>query len=145
MKFYNAILEIARLLMILLFVYTGISKLIGYYLFYEQLTKIPLLQNIATPLSIAIPGIELVTAIALVVKKWEITGWWLSALLLSMFTLYIAVMMLFAPSLPCSCGGIISSLSWQQHLWINISLAMLCWSKLYRHYFILKFSMHTRE
>lgn len=47
MKFYNAIFEITRLLMILLFVYTGISKLIGYYLFYEQLTKIPLLQNIA--------------------------------------------------------------------------------------------------
>lgn len=145
MKFYTVIFETTRLLLILLFVYTGISKLIGYYLFYEQLTKIPLLQNIATPISIAVPGIELVAAIALVFKKWEITGWWLSALLISMFALYIAVMMLFAPSLPCSCGGIISFLTWQQHLWINISIAMLCWCKLYRHYFILKFSTHTRE
>jgi hypothetical protein len=41
------------------------------------------------------------------------------------FTVYIGCMLLFAPDLPCSCGGIIRQLSWKQHLLLNLFLLVL--------------------
>jgi hypothetical protein len=35
------------------------------------------------------------------------------------FTIYIGAIMIFYKELPCSCGGIISALSWPAHLIFN--------------------------
>lgn len=145
MRTYNVIFQILRYILIVLFIYTGVSKFIGYYLFLSQLSDIIFLQKMAGFISIFIPLIEIAAGIALAFQKTEIIGWWLCAVLLSGFSIYVSMMLLFAPHLPCSCGGIIAALSWTQHLIINILLGFICWIKLYRHYLISKFSMHTRE
>ena len=44
---------------------------------------------------------------------------------MSGFTLYIIDMMTFDKYLPCSCGGIIETLTWAQHLCLNIALLFL--------------------
>jgi hypothetical protein len=144
MKAYHILFEFVRLLIIGLFIYTACSKLIGYYRFWEQLHNVPFLKPFAGCLSIVIPAAEIIIALLLLYPKTSITGWWFAASLMSLFTIYIAVMMLLSPRLPCSCGGIISALSWKQHLLVNILLAGLCWTRLYRYYFIEKFSMHTK-
>lgn len=145
MRFYNILFEVSRVLLTGLFIYTGFSKLIGYYLFLDQLLNIPILKTFAYFISIFIPVIEIATAIILAFPKTEKLGWWLSAILMSIFSIYIAIMLMFVPRLPCSCGGIIASLSWKQHLILNIVLATICWLRLYQHHFISKFSINTKE
>jgi hypothetical protein len=41
------------------------------------------------------------------------------------FTLYIGYMVSFAEKLPCSCGGVISKMTWNQHLVFNIFFTLL--------------------
>jgi hypothetical protein len=36
-----------------------------------------------------------------------------------LFTIYVGLMISFAPHLPCSCGGVIKQMSWKQHLTFN--------------------------
>lgn len=144
-KYTSLLFETSRWLLILLFVYTGLSKITGHSLFLQQLSKVPLLADMAGFIAVAIPLAELAAAGSLVWVKTEITGWWISSILLSSFSIYIGSMLLFAPHLPCSCGGIVAALSWKQHLLINLSLAIIAWLKLYQHYFIVRFRMHARE
>lgn len=145
MKRYIVLFDVARLFLIMLFTYTGISKLWGHQLFLDQLLHNHFMQNWAGFISIFIPVIEIITVLALLFSKTLIIGWWASTILISLFSIYISMMLLLAPQLPCSCGGIIAALSWKQHLLVNITLAILCWTRLYHYYFIRKFSMHTRE
>jgi hypothetical protein len=78
-----------------------------------------------------IPAVEVIIALLLLVPK---LCWWglaASLILLLLFTGYNAGMMLWAPELPCSCGGIVQQLSWRQHLGLNLILAGLTlWSLL---------------
>ena len=144
MRIYHIVFETTKLLLIALFIYTACSKLIGYYIFWQQLSKIPLLGAWADFLSVFVPAFEILIAGLLIFPRTTMAGWWLAAVLLSIFSFYVAAMMLFAPKLPCSCGGIISTLTWKQHLVVNIILATLCWIRIYQFYFITKFSMHTK-
>jgi hypothetical protein len=41
------------------------------------------------------------------------------------FTIYILAIIRFSKHLPCSCGGIISELSWKEHLFLNVFLILL--------------------
>ena len=145
MKIYNTIFEVSKYLLIILFIYSGCTKLIGHYIFLDQLTHIPVLKHYAGFSSMFIPIIEIAAGIMLVFQNTTIIGWWICSILLSSFTIYISAMLLFAPHLPCSCGGIISSLTWKQHLVLNFLLASVGWFNIYQHNLLLKFSMHTRE
>ncbi|MFI8378863.1 MauE/DoxX family redox-associated membrane protein [Leeuwenhoekiella sp. NPDC079379] len=64
-------------------------------------------------------------AALLLVSKTRRLGLLGSAVLMSVFTVYIAGMMLFIPELPCSCGGIINDLTWSQHLLFNLVFTAL--------------------
>ncbi|MDX1365731.1 MAG: hypothetical protein R3243_16110, partial [Arenibacter latericius] len=45
--------------------------------------------------------------------------------LMILFVGYTVAVLFFAPTLPCSCGGIISLLSWEQHLVFNLVFLLL--------------------
>ena len=36
------------------------------------------------------------------------------------------MILIYSPYVPCSCGGIVSALSWTQHLILNIGLTLAC-------------------
>lgn len=36
-----------------------------------------------------------------------------------LFTAYIAMILTLADYVPCSCGGVLEDMSWEQHLWFN--------------------------
>jgi hypothetical protein len=43
------------------------------------------------------------------------------------FSVYVASLLIGSSKLPCSCGGIMSSISWELHLVVNLILALASW------------------
>jgi putative oxidoreductase len=119
------ITEICIFLFILLFTYTSISKFLDYhrFVFQMQLAPVPFMKLVAPYLGWIVPTAEsfLVVWLCLGLFKPEIRLWplFLSVILLATFELYIAAMILSGLHLPCTCGGIISKMSWYQHLIFN--------------------------
>jgi uncharacterized membrane protein YphA (DoxX/SURF4 family) len=113
------IVEIISVLFIILFLYTGISKLMEYGVFKEQIADSPMLQPIAPVITWGLPLTEFLVTILLIIPRWRLKGLYASLILMIAFTLYIGAIMNFNKELPCSCGGIISELSWQGHLIFN--------------------------
>lgn len=116
----NVLVEIIGGLLILLFVYTALSKLMDISRFKVPLKESPLIRNYASFLSIALPLIELIVAGLLFFPKSRLAGLYASLTLMTAFTIYIGYMISFADHLPCSCGGVISKMSWKEHLIFNI-------------------------
>ncbi len=117
---YRWIVEITAALFILLFVYTGIMKLNDRNIFQFVISKSPLIGNWSAFLSMSLPIVELITAFLLFLPATKKTGLWISLLLMIVFSIYIGYMVLFSPHLPCSCGGVLKQLTWNQHLAFNI-------------------------
>lgn len=123
------IINITRYIFIFLFVYTATSKWIGYRTFVSNIEHSESIAQFAVPLAILIPAAEFIIAALLLFPRTIRLGLWASFVLMGIFTVYVALILGFAPSLPCSCGGIISELSWPQHLVLNIVLtALAAWA-----------------
>ncbi len=118
-------IQIISILFIILFTYAAVSKLLDHKNFTLLLTQSPFLGAYANLLSWGIPAIELMIASLLVFPKLNLEGLWGSLILMVLFTTYIIIVLNFSESIPCSCGGIISSLSWKQHLYFNIGFIVL--------------------
>lgn len=119
MKRQNLILAICWLL-VLLFVYAASSKLIAHDKFTVQLGQSPLLHPYAGWLSWLMPIAEIGIALALFNKRYRLIGLYLSFTLMTMFTAYIIAITQFSDYIPCSCGGILQKMTWNQHLVFNI-------------------------
>ena len=113
------IIDIITVLTLSLFLYAAIAKVMDYTLFREQLAISPLLHPFAGFIAVALPVVEFGLVILLMVPRWRLKGLWSSALLLSLFIIYIVVMMLTSDHLPCSCGGLLEQLSWKGHIVFN--------------------------
>lgn len=119
------IAEIICALFVILFIYTGLNKLLDYDTFQFQLGRSPYLQHYSRPVAILLPPGELLVAIALIVKCTRLAGFYASFFLMSLFTGYVAIMLSLSYYLPCSCGGILQALSWQGHLVFNSAFTLL--------------------
>ena len=113
------------LLFMLLWVYAATAKLLELEQFRVQMSQVAFLKPVAPLLVWTIPLVEYALASALVFKKTRVQGLLSSAVLMSLFTIYIAGMIHFSPQLPCSCGGIINTLTWQQHLLFNLGFTAM--------------------
>lgn len=107
------------LLLVFVFAYTAGSKLMDSKGFVAVLEQVPLIERGAGVTAILLPLAELFIALLLIFEKTRLFGLWASLLLLVLFTAYLAYMILAMPHLPCSCGGVISKMSWRQHLVFN--------------------------
>jgi len=112
---------------ILLFLYTGAIKLTEIHVFKEQLTSSPLLGSMAGFIAWALPFGELLLAIALFVPKWRLKGFYLTLVLMTVFTAYVIVVLFIDNQISCSCGGIIEELSPKQHVLFNSVCILLSW------------------
>jgi hypothetical protein len=118
--------EIIRYLLILLFAYTAASKMLTYPLFVVQIGLSPLLPAFAQKIAWVVPLIELLVALLLSVPSTLAIGLYCSWVLMVSFTLYVAAILTIASHVPCSCGGVLEALSWEQHLVFNaIILALI--------------------
>ncbi len=125
---YQNVLNGIRLLFIVLFLYAATSKLLTFETFQGQLERSPYISAHSNWLVWGIPGIEYLISILLLFPKHLLTGLYMSLGLMTLFTGYIYIVLNFSDSKPCSCGGVISSLDWKEHLIFNlffITLALI--------------------
>lgn len=125
MKWKVYIGEGISLLFILLFTYAVVTKLLQHETFEMQLEQSPLLGSYAESFSILVPGVEIIAAILLIIPNFRLIGLWIALILMMVFTLYIIYILTLSESIPCSCGGVIASLTWSQHLLFNIGGMLL--------------------
>jgi len=112
-------------LLLSLFLYAALSKLLNYPQFVSQLTLHPLLRPVSGVMAWALPAVEILVSICLFFPLWRLNGLYASFLLLVIFSVYILGMLLTASHLPCSCGGVFQHLTWGEHLICNTILAVL--------------------
>jgi putative oxidoreductase len=119
MKYIPVVLLCSGLLLFL-FTYTAISKLADYERFVRVLNESPLIHKGAGTIGWLLPATELIVVLLLFFERTKMMGLYASLLLLVVFTLYLLYMVLFEADLPCSCGGVLSKMSWRQHIWFNL-------------------------
>jgi hypothetical protein len=109
----------------LLFVYTGVAKLTEAHLFKEQLSSSPFLGPFAGVVTWALPIGEILLAIALLIPRLRLKALYVTLGLMSLFTIYVVVLLFIDDHLSCSCGGIIEELSPKQHVLFNTACVIL--------------------
>lgn len=121
----NVIVGIISFLTILLFLYSGINKLLDNEVFKETIAVSPVLHPFAGVIIWLLPVVEFMTAILLLLPKWRLYGFYSALCLMIIFTVYVAVILIFDKQGPCGCGGVIEFLSLKQHLIMNCIFLML--------------------
>lgn len=119
------IIDIVTYLFIILFMYTAASKLLTVESFASTLAKSPLIGSLNMVVAYTIPIAEILISLALIFQTLRKVGLWASFLLMLAFTSYLVYMVFSGSTLPCHCGGVISSMSWQQHIWFNLGFLAL--------------------
>ena len=118
--------KIAPTLLILLWTYTGLDKLIQFEASRKAFHNQTFPSELAEVLAFVIPVSELLLALLLL---FSITRWWGylgSILLLTVFTTYVGLIWVGAfPRVPCNCAGILESLGWAEHFFLNLGFFMV--------------------
>lgn len=116
----NTVIEIISSLLIILFIYTALSKLSGYNNFSTQLSKSPFITSYANFITWSLPAVEILISLLLVFKRTKLIGLYASFFMMSLFTAYLIIMLKFSYHIPCSCGGVLQNLSWNEHIVFNV-------------------------
>ncbi|WP_316805328.1 MauE/DoxX family redox-associated membrane protein [Pedobacter nototheniae] len=104
-----------------LFFYASFSKLLDYEKSQWEMKNQIFPTEIAWFLTWLIPTLEILFMITLLFPKTRKKALWGSFILLTIFTLYIGIVMtgVFG-RIPCSCGGILKNMSYGIHLIFNL-------------------------
>ena len=121
------LIEICIALLMILFGYTALMKMLEYnnFVFQMRLSPLVLMRRFAPVLAVLVPLAEAVIVLALCLSAWRRIGLWASVVLLGVFEVYIAGMMLSGLKLGCACGGVVSWLSWPWHLTFNAAFMLI--------------------
>ena len=118
------VVEIICTLLILLFTYAALSKLLEFQNFQAQLGQSPLLSAFTGFISYSVILVEVILALLLTVPKSRAIGLLASFTLMLLFTVYIVIILNYSSFVPCSCGGILEKLGWKEHLVFNIGFTV---------------------
>lgn len=119
------IIEVISALFVVLFVYAAATKLLDYDKFRLQIGQSPVLTGFAGVIVWLVPATEIVIAGMLMTLRFRLAGLYSSFTLMVMFTAYIVVITRFSDYIPCSCGGVLEKLSWNEHLVFNLGFVVL--------------------
>lgn len=125
MKARMLIIEIISGLFVLLWCYAAISKLSDFESFKDQISKSPFITDLVEVVTFLIPFFELFIVGLFFFQKTRLLGLYLSFFLMFLFSGYIYIMLNHSYYIPCSCGGVLDSMSWEQHLGFNIFFTLL--------------------
>jgi len=115
----SAFIEIISVLYISMFIYTALSKWSDYDMTREQMALMPLITPVAHIIVWLLPATEIALSLLIFFNRTRKIGLYASVILMILFTVYIAYMMMYYPTLPCSCGGFLNALSWTGHIIFN--------------------------
>lgn len=121
MKAKQITLEFLIACLVLLFIYTATAKLIKFEDFKLAMGAQPIIPGLKTLLVYTLPPVEILVVVLMATNKFRKIGLWASLGLLLVFTGYIILIKLnYYGRIPCSCGGVIKSLDWTEHLFFNL-------------------------
>lgn len=119
------LVDVICYLFVLLFLYAATSKLLDYDKFELQISKSPIITEFANILVWLVPGSEIVISIMLLIERTRMLGLFAAFTLMLLFTFYIYAILNFSDSIPCSCGGVLEKMTWNQHLIFNMVFVLL--------------------
>lgn len=119
------IVQLIAALLIFLFAYASLSKLLNFKTFRFTLGQMPVIGSYAASATVLIPAMNLLAVLLLLLPRTRRAGLFYSFLLLTGYTGYIGYVLLSFQQLPCSCNGIVPWLSWPQHFWLNLVIVAL--------------------
>ena len=105
-----------------------------------QTCALPIFKGFYHLIGYTLPPVEIILALFLLIpffaerprmRKWGLLG---SAILMTIFALYVGYMLEFRTDRPCTCGGIISQMNWHQHLYFNSVFSLLAWVAVWLNY-----------
>lgn len=110
----------------MVFIDSGLGKLLDFHRFETELSKSPFVHGMAGVLALTLPPAELLLAGLLLRPRWRLRALYASLFIMAAFTFYILLMMEKAWYLPCACMGLLGEdLSWGTHLAVNCVLVLL--------------------
>lgn len=113
-------------LLIFLWVYAGLSKLLDFDKSLGEMLSQPMPPWLEKILVWLVPMAELFTASLLLISRTRLYGLVLSSLLLISFSIYISLVINSVFNrIPCSCGGVLKNMSWETHLVFNLCFLAL--------------------
>jgi len=122
----HLIIDIIRAVLILLFVYASVSKLVDFKVFYGEINSQPFPNWMTAYLVWIIPSIEILIAIGLMFHKTKLISLYASFILMTIFTIYIGLILLYVfDRIPCSCGGVLKQLGWKEHFFFNLFFVLI--------------------
>ncbi|OJX54854.1 MAG: hypothetical protein BGO88_02985 [Flavobacterium sp. 38-13] len=126
MRARKLFVEVTVALLVVLFLHTAISKFLDFKGFVYDLNNQPFPNSFTPYLAWLIPLTELVIVCFLLFEKTRLAGLYASLVLMSAFTVYTCLVLLdvFA-YVPCSCGGVVSYLTWAQHFFFNLFFVVI--------------------
>jgi uncharacterized membrane protein YphA (DoxX/SURF4 family) len=119
------LIDLVSALFVVLFIYAAASKLLDYDKFKVQLGQSPLLTAVAGVMAWLVPAVEIVVAVMLLSHRYRLIALYASFGLMVMFSAYIVVITRFSDYVPCSCGGVLEKLNWNEHLVFNLVFVVL--------------------
>lgn len=120
----NIYIEVVIYAHVLLFLYAGIYKLLDYRFFAEQLRLSPIIGIWNNLFAWLVPATEIVIVLLLLWHRTKTIGLYAATGLMFLFTAYIFFLLNFSPMVPCSCGGILSTMGWKEHLYMNAGFVL---------------------
>src|SRR5690606_19036051 len=124
-KHKGILVEVICYLFLILFIYAAVTKLMEYEKFRVQVGQSPILTSLGDWVTPSVPAIELVLALMLFIPRFRLLALYASFGLMVMFTVYIFLILNYSPFVPCSCGGILEKMGWEEHLIFNIAFVLL--------------------
>jgi len=122
----KTITEVITALLVVLFTYTAVSKLVDINDFRETMYNQPFSLWLGDIVTWLVPVAELLVVALLLIAPLRIWGLFMSFSLMLTFSIYVALVYANAfGRVPCSCGGVIASMSWGAHLVFNIAFTGL--------------------
>lgn len=135
----NIVIQIICFAYATLFIYAAIYKLLDFGLFKRQLALSPLLSFSPKLIAIVIPNLEIIIALGLFFKHFQFKAIKYAIALMGLFTLYIVYILFLSKKIPCSCGGILATMGWFDHLIFNsifIALGLMAYKLMLKKRFL---------
>ena len=119
-------LQIITVLLIVLFMYTAVSKAIDHEEFRKQLANQEIPIWTVPTLQWLLPLSELLVVLLLLLPSTRLSGLYASAVLMLVFTGYMGLVVLNVfDRVPCSCGGVLKSMGFTTHFFFNLFFLIL--------------------
>lgn len=112
--------------LIILFTFTATNKLFRFHQFSKDMMNQPFPDWFNYLLIGLVPATEIIISLLLIFAATRKAGIMGAFILMFLFTGYVALVLLNGLAyIPCSCGGVIESFSWIQHLYFNLFFLLL--------------------